>query len=186
MRMRDDNSTPRASRTPISASGAGATRPVDEFAETTVVVDDSLVRSEQRSAHRSKRPPPLPNRKAHKIKRVKSQRSTPWAALEPERLREIASDPRASFLSDAELEEIAEARAVGATTLVRHDSQLIDEERERGAERRKLPFDSEPSQTRPDRASISGEAGTDRRWLLLLRVGRDELARIWDGRLESC
>lgn len=188
--MRDDNSTPRA-RTPISASGGGATRPVDEFAETTVVVDDSIVRSEQRSAHRSKRPPPLPNRKAHKIKRIKNQRSTPWAALEPERLREIASDPRASFLSEAELEESAEARAVGATTLVRHDSQLIDEEREREAERRKVePDTSAPGKTTAAQAftaaQASSEPGTDRRWLLLLRVGRDELARIWDGRLESC
>lgn len=204
MRMRErDNSTPRAQRASISAApGDGAQRvaSVDPFdgagrGESGVspsedALEDTVVRSEQRSAHRSKRPPPLPNRKAHKIKRIKSQRSTPWAALDPQR----SAGDVGTTANEARRLDDAEARAVGATTLVRRESQLIDAEREQAERRRRRTLKMGQIASSLDPGVQGAQAPTrarapsepDRRWLLLLRVGRDELAGIWDGRLASC
>lgn len=185
MRERD-NSTPRSERPsipPVSSGGAVG----DDAAGAGVA---------QRSVHRTKRPPPLPNRKAHKIKRIKSQRSSPWAALDADRARERSGQ--------------GAGRSVAATTVVRHEGELIEAEREREAKRRQRQMSaaSAPAHfaqplgvaqvsapVQPTRAwsalparNLEGAENdpTDRRWLLLLKVGRDELAGIWDGRLESC
>lgn len=163
-----------------SAGGAPHAGSVDTLADGAAgESQETVVRSEQRSAHRSKRPPPLPNRKAHKIKRIKSQRSTPWAALEPERLRE-------SHAGDELPADDAEARAVGATTLVRREADLIDAEREQAEQRRGHTRDEKPHGLQRAQVRAPAPSEPDRRWLLLLRVGRDELAGIWDGRLASC
>src|SRR6187455_103190 len=121
MRMREgDNSMPRTKRTPIVAESGGGVA-----LGATVVGDDGVARGEQRSAHRTKRPPPLPSRKAHKIKRIKSQRSTPWAALEPERMSQLTAAHAPNSNPTTALADVP-MHALGATTVIRRETQLID------------------------------------------------------------
>lgn len=151
MREREPRSQRAGARMTVASTAAGA---------ATRSNDASARGARNTAQHRTKRPPPLPTRKAHKIKRIKAQRSTPWAALEP-------------------------ARSAGRDQMwLEHTGSA-----QRGRQSPPPAHPTKPARVEDAASSESsalGEAGSSPRWLLLLKVGKDDLAGIWDGRLASC
>ncbi len=166
-----DNSSPNAAkRRSVPTPASGGAPPSDAAAG----------RGAGRAAakYRTKRPPPLPPRKAHKIKRIKAQRALGWAVLD--------RDPT-TVSGKGQLREPAKPKtkhSATSTTVVRREAQLIEAERQRAGVARARRDNPRVVAATP--AATMGEAHSDPRWLLLLKVGKDELAGIWDGRLASC